>query len=45
MLPLTSNVLSLMGLTASAVVLGLVAVFVIQFLGRFARNILGNLNI
>jgi hypothetical protein len=34
-----------MGLTATAVVLGLVAVFFVQFLSRFARTVLENLNL
>lgn len=45
MYALTNNMSILMGLTATAVVLGLVAVFFIQFLSRFARQLLENLNL
>jgi hypothetical protein len=45
MYPLTANMSTLMGLTATAVVLGLVAVFFMQFLTRFARNVLEDLNL
>jgi hypothetical protein len=42
MLPLTNNLANLIGLTSTAVVLSLVAVFAMQFLTRLARNVLEN---
>jgi hypothetical protein len=45
MYALTNNMSILMGLTATAMVLGLVSVFFIQFLSRFARQVLENLNL